>query len=553
MPAVVLSFAARNRSCQILGCLAALVLAGACIPAVTADESTPGQLKLNVRRRIESQPGSGRFHVVTEPAEWEARKTAVVVCDMWDQHWCRSATRRVAEMAPRMNAVIAAARQRGALIIHCPSDTLDHYRDTPQRVLAQQAPPVATKTPLERWCHLIEAREGLLPIDDSDGGCDCLPQCRNYKAWSRQIATLEVEPGDAVTDSAEAFYLMRSRGIDQVIVMGVHTNMCVLGRPFSIRQMVQQGQNVVLVRDLTDTMYNPRQAPYVHHCTGTDLVIEHIEKHWCPTITSTDFVGGREFRFSEDQRPLVALLIAEDEYKTEQSLPDWAARNLGGEFRTTVIFGSEQDRNLLPGLDVVNQADVLLVSVRRRVPSKEQLEIVRQFIGAGKPVVGIRTASHAFSLRDGVQPPEGHDAWLTFDPEVFGGHYTGHHGVGPRVAIQSATDIPHPILAGVDLTKLIGNGSLYKVSPLAVSAVPVLMGSIPEVPAEPVAWTYTNRFGGRVFYTSLGHIDDFAQPSFQRLLLNGLRWAVGRPIPEEAGSPRAANSSGPITREPKTP
>jgi len=58
----------------------------------------------------------------------------------------------------------------------------------------------------------------------------------------------------------------------------------------------------------------------------------------------------------------------------------------------------------------------------------------------------------------------------------------------------------------------------------------VLMGDIPGVPSEPVAWTYTNPAGGRVFYTSLGHVDDFAQPGFQRLLLNGLRWAAGLPL-----------------------
>ncbi|MCY2965023.1 MAG: isochorismatase family protein [Planctomycetota bacterium] len=453
-----------------------------------------------------------------------------MICDMWDQHWSRPATRRVAEMAPRMNEVVAEARRRGALIIHCPSDTLDFYKDTPQRALAKQAPVIETKIPLERWCRIIEAQEGKLPIDDSDGGCDNVPPCKNYKAWSRQIATIEIHPQDAITDSAEAFYLMRSRGIDNVIVVGVHTNMCVLGRPFSIRQLVRQGQNVMLLRDMTDTMYNPRMAPFVHHCTGTDLVIEHIEKNWCPTATSVDLVEGKEFRFSEDQRPHVAVLMAEDEYKTEQSLPAWGAKFLGKEFRTTYIFGNDTDRNDLPGIDALDQADVLLVSVRRRVPTKGQLDTVRRFIEAGKPVVGIRTASHAFSLRDGAPPPEGHDAWLTFDPDVLGGHYTGHHGEGLKVAVTVPGESPHPILTGVNVTELVGNGSLYKVNPLAISATPILIGSIPDTPVEPIAWTYTNKFGSRVFYTSLGHVGDFAEPAFQRLLLNGVRWAAGLPV-----------------------
>ena len=90
--------------------------------------------------------------------------------------------------------------------------------------------------------------------------------------------------------------------IENVIVMGVHTNLCVLDRPFAIRQMVYQGKNVVLMRDLTDSMYNPKRPPYVDHFTGTDLIIEHIEKYWCPTITSSDIIGGKPFKFKEDKR-----------------------------------------------------------------------------------------------------------------------------------------------------------------------------------------------------------------------------------------------------------
>ena len=500
-------------------------------PQLTAVRAAdgPDRFVLHARRQVETSPGSGRFHTVTQPVEWPAAHTAVVICDMWDRHWSPTATRRVAEMAPRMNEVVAEARRRGALIIHCPSDTMPFYEGTPQRERARQAPTVETAIPLERWCKLIPDKEGQLPIDDSDNGCDAIPQGKSFKAWSRQIATLEIHPEDAITDSNEAFYLMKSRGIRHVLVMGVHTNMCVLGRPFSIRQMVRQGQEVILVRDMTDTMYNPRMAPFVHHCTGTDLVVEHIERHWCPTVTSTDFLGGREFRFSEDQRPHVAVLMAEDEYKTEVSLPAWGREHLGKEFRTTYLFGNDAERNDLPGLEALEAADVLLVSVRRRVPSAAQLGAIRKFIEAGKPVVGIRTASHAFSLRDGAPPPEGHAAWLTFDPDVLGGHYTGHHGVGPKVAVSLPGEIPHPILSGVDLSQLHGHGSLYKVSPLANSATPILLGTIPDTPIEPLAWVYTNKYGGRVFYTSLGHIDDFAEPAFQRLLLNGVRWAAGLP------------------------
>ena len=523
--------ARHSRFAAVLAVVLASIVGASRLPSAGGDEPAADSkaLKLSVRKRVETKPGSGRYHAITEKILWDPNQTAIVICDMWDRHWCAGATRRVAEMAPRMNAVVVKARSRGVLIIHCPSDTMDFYKDSPERLLARQAPAAETKRPLERWCRLDPDREGKLPIDDSDGGCDCSPQCKNYKAWSRQIADIKVEPGDAVTDSGEAFNLMRQRGIENVIVMGVHTNMCVLGRPFSIRQMVYQGQNVVLMRDMTDTMYNSRMAPFVSHPTGTDLVIEHIEKNWCPTISSVDFLGGSEFRFSEDKRPTVAFLVAEDEYKTEASLPEFAAKHVGKEFRTHFVFGSERSLNDLPGIEALGQADVLFVSVRRRVLPKEQLDVVRKFVESGKPVVGIRTASHAFSLRADTPAPEGTVAWPTFDPDVLGGHYTGHHGEGAEVAIRAADGSESsPLLAGVDVAQLAGHGSLYKVSPLANTARPLLMGTIPDQPAEPIAWTNTNKYGGRVFYTSLGHADDFKQEAFNRLLVNALRWATAR-------------------------
>jgi hypothetical protein len=75
-----------------------------------------------------------------------------------------------------------------------------------------------------------------------------------------------------------------------LLIMGVHTNMCVLGRTFAIRQMTRWDVRCVLVRDLTDTMYNPRMRPFVSHDEGTELVIQHVEKYLCPTLTSQDLL-----------------------------------------------------------------------------------------------------------------------------------------------------------------------------------------------------------------------------------------------------------------------
>ena len=285
------------RRCLIIG---SLLLAGMSCPVQAGEK-----VVFKAQSRV-TEDGTEAVRIVK--TNWVGKETALVICDMWAKHWCDSATRRVGEMAPRMNQLAETLRDRGVLIIHCPSSGVKFYQDTPMRKLALLAPAVKTGIPLQSWCSLDEKREKPLPIDDSDNGCDCLPRCSTdgNRMDRHQIAAIKIKQGDAVTDSAEAYYLMRERGIKNVIIVGVHTNMCVLGRPFSIRQMVYQGQNVALVRDLTDTMYNPRSRPFVPHTQGTDLVIEHIERHWCPTFTSKDILGGKVFRFTDRKKAVVS-------------------------------------------------------------------------------------------------------------------------------------------------------------------------------------------------------------------------------------------------------
>ncbi len=280
--------------------LIALPLGSGCATSQVAVE-TRSTLDLSLRRRQETEAGSGRWKALETKAAWDATKTAAVICDMWDRHWCRAATARVAEMAPRMNALLVELRRRGVLIIHCPSGTMKHYADHPGRKLALAAPKVKTEIPLRGWYNLDSKREAPLPIQIKDE-CDCEPRCSRGGVWKKQIELLRIEDGDALADGAEAFYLMKQRGVTNVLVMGVHVNMCVLGRPFAIRQLITQGMRVALVRDLTDSIYHPKLKPYVDHFTGTDLVVGHIETYWCPTVTSDQVLGGAPFRFAEDKR-----------------------------------------------------------------------------------------------------------------------------------------------------------------------------------------------------------------------------------------------------------
>ncbi len=224
------------------------------------------------------------------------------------------------------------------------------------------------------------------------------------------------------------------------------------------------------------------------------------------------------------------MLIGEDEYRTAETLPEFAATELEpAGFRVTMIHAAPDEPLRFPGLiPAISRADLLLVSVRRRPPPQADLDAIRAHVAAGKPLVGIRTASHAFAPRRGEAPPAGHGTWDDFDPRVLGGRYMGHHGAGPTTTVSvSPGAAAHPILVGLDVTKLVGHGSLYRVAPLEPSATALLAGVAADHPGEPIAWTNTPRLGGsRVFYTSFGHVDDFRDAEFRRLLLNGICWTL---------------------------
>jgi nicotinamidase-related amidase len=198
---------------------------------------------------------------------------------MWDNHWCTGAAKRVGALVKVMAPVVDQARSGGIQIIHAPSEVMAFYKDYPQRQKMVALP----KTAPPPQCDLSDPP---LPIDDKKGGCDTAED-KFYKAWTRQHAGISIGPDDAISDRGDEIYsLLKKQGIGNLLVMGVHTNMCVLNRTFAIRQMTKWGIRCVLVRDLTDSMYNPETRPFVKHEQGTELVVQHIEKYWCPSVLS---------------------------------------------------------------------------------------------------------------------------------------------------------------------------------------------------------------------------------------------------------------------------
>ena len=252
----------------------------------------PGKLRLNLRERREDVKGSGDFKVALRTADWDVAETAIVVCDMWDDHYCKIAAQRVGVMAPRMNQVLTAARDRGVMILFAPSETMNIYAGSPYRRRMQQATPVKPPVPiLKRCARDPNSDEPPLPIDPDANGCDDCEQGPVVRRHSKQHPALDIVGFDGISDDGEEIYnFCRQEGIKNIVLMGVHTNFCIMNRSFGIRQTTRLGLNIVLVRDLTDSLSDPRQPPYVSHARGTALVVEHIEKYWCPSILSTDLL-----------------------------------------------------------------------------------------------------------------------------------------------------------------------------------------------------------------------------------------------------------------------
>ena len=265
------------RTVVILGLLSFLLAAPD--PSNPVSGGDDSGMHLILRKRIQPFGASDTWTEANFEQSFAPARTAIVVTDMWDKHWCRGATERVGQIAVRMEPLLEKARASGVLIIHAPSETMSFYTGSEGRKLAASAP--HADPPEAAPLHDLP-----LPIDDSNGGCDT-PGDTEHRAWSRETPLLTIAPGDVISDSGTEIYnVLRQHGIDTVFYMGVHANMCILNRTFGIRQMARWGIHCILVRDLTDAMYEPSSRPFVSHAAGTELVIQYIEQHWAPTVTS---------------------------------------------------------------------------------------------------------------------------------------------------------------------------------------------------------------------------------------------------------------------------
>ena len=240
--------------------------------------------KLKSQELAYDADGCRYWKPVIKDASFTPPELAIVLVDMWDAHWAKGASRRAAELAERVDPIVRRARDDGIFIVHGPSDLMKFYTDSPARKRALDIDIIQPDAN-------VEIPNYPLPTDESGGGSDTLDDyAPNTVVWTRQSEKIYIdEDKDIITQEGDIVYShFKKRGIKLAIYIGIHTNMCILHRSFAIKAMLRRGVKTVLVRDLTDAMYDPAKPPYVSHAEGTGLVVGFIEKFYCPTIESRE-------------------------------------------------------------------------------------------------------------------------------------------------------------------------------------------------------------------------------------------------------------------------
>jgi putative heme-binding domain-containing protein len=219
----------------------------------------------------------------------------------------------------------------------------------------------------------------------------------------------------------------------------------------------------------------------------------------------------------EKKKFRVALVSGSDEYQSGESLPKLQRRlEDNSPVECVRIFFTEKDTDFSK-LDELKDCDAAVFFTRRLKLGDDPLKAVKAYCDSGKPVVGIRTASHGFQT------------WLEMDKEVYGGNYKNHYKAGDKWELKATADgEKHPIMKGVKTWA--SEASLYR-NTGAAKDITVLMTGGGKDATEPVTWTREREVGEkkakqRIFYTSLGHPKDFDDENFLKLLVNGLAWAT---------------------------
>jgi len=254
----------------------------------------------------------------------------------------------------------------------------------------------------------------------------------------------------------------------------------------------------------------------------------------------------------------IVFVIGDDEYRSEDSMP-MLARILAVHhgFKCTALFAVNKETgeidpgtlDNIPGLEALETADLMVIFTRFRELPDEQMKYIIDYTNSGKPIIGLRTATHSFNYTKNTNSPYAKYSFRSKDPDggwgrqVLGETWISHYGVHNRESTRGVIAEGmegHPIVRGCE--DIWGPSDVYGLTTLQGDCKPLIMGQVlkgmdakdgPNLDKKPVpvAWTktYTGEKGkaARVFTTTMGHSFDFFSEGFRRLLVNACYWATG--------------------------
>ncbi|MGH2647504.1 MAG: ThuA domain-containing protein [Ginsengibacter sp.] len=228
------------------------------------------------------------------------------------------------------------------------------------------------------------------------------------------------------------------------------------------------------------------------------------------------------------QKHHIVFLITEDSfnYEAHTTVPIFAEmikKKYG--YKVTVLLGrGTHGAYTYPNFEVISKADLLVIFARRIALPHEQMNILKRYLSEGKPLIGIRTANHAFTAREEIS--NGFEDWPAFVADILGCENRGYGPTEPGMDVNIAPEMTnHPIVKGIQPQQWHSKGNVYLVAPLLDKGARVLLKGKMNDRTEPVAWT---RIAGKskIFYTSLGYPTDFKEPQFVTLLINAIKWII---------------------------
>ncbi len=242
------------------------------LAGLAAGITRAAEIELTLQTR---DPATGKIVLTAEKVD--PKRVGVIAVDVWNFHWCKTATMRVDAFVPRMNKALEAARALGMMVMLCPSDVVDNYVGYPQR----EAVFALSKLPVPNVVNVT-----CPPVPDA-GGCACgRERCGGNYGWDGMHPALRIGEADLMPDTqAEVYAICQKYGLTHLIYVGFHTQVCLLGKPMGLKAMKSAGLRCMLARDMTDAHPGYDPARNFTPDLNTEQVVEHFEKHLAPTIS----------------------------------------------------------------------------------------------------------------------------------------------------------------------------------------------------------------------------------------------------------------------------